>query len=113
MFGVTCDGLVSHPEGVAILLVVLCYGNACNYKISDDSNPSDWNSLRKSSAIFGNVRKMIRHDRTSFGQFFRTFRKKSKIFGKKSEIFSRIQLSYMGSVSYTMLSLCITLESIA
>ena len=27
MLGVTCDGLASHPEGVAILLVASCYGN--------------------------------------------------------------------------------------
>ena len=27
MLGVTCDGLASHPGGVAILLVVSCYGN--------------------------------------------------------------------------------------
>ena len=26
-FEVTCDGLASHPGGVAILLVTLCYGN--------------------------------------------------------------------------------------
>ena len=25
--GEICDGLVSHPGGVAILLVALCYGN--------------------------------------------------------------------------------------
>ena len=27
MLGVTCDGLASHPGGVAILLVASCYGN--------------------------------------------------------------------------------------
>ena len=27
MLGVTCDGLASHPGGVAILLVSSCYGN--------------------------------------------------------------------------------------
>ena len=27
MLGVTCNGLASHPGGVAILLVALCYGN--------------------------------------------------------------------------------------
>ena len=27
MLGVTCDGLTSHPEGVAILLVTSYYGN--------------------------------------------------------------------------------------
>ena len=26
-WGVTCDGLASHPGGVAILLVASCYGN--------------------------------------------------------------------------------------
>ena len=26
-WGVTCDGLASHPGGVAILLVGSCYGN--------------------------------------------------------------------------------------
>ena len=27
MLGVTCNGLASHPGGVAILLVTSCYGN--------------------------------------------------------------------------------------
>ena len=27
MLGVTCDGLASHPGGVAILLVASCYRN--------------------------------------------------------------------------------------
>ena len=27
VLGVTCDGLASHPGGVAILLVASCYGN--------------------------------------------------------------------------------------
>ena len=27
MLGVTCDGLASHPGGVAILLGASCYGN--------------------------------------------------------------------------------------
>ena len=27
MLGVTCDGLASHPGGVAILLVTSCYSN--------------------------------------------------------------------------------------
>ena len=27
MLGVTCNGLASHPVGVAVLLVTSCYGN--------------------------------------------------------------------------------------
>ena len=27
ILGVTCDGLASHPGGVAIFLVASCYGN--------------------------------------------------------------------------------------
>ena len=43
MLGGSCDGLASHPGGVAILLIATCYGNWD--KLRQLCEPGSWLSL--------------------------------------------------------------------
>ena len=61
----------------------------CERNIFDDCSET-FGNLRQSSAIFGDLRKMIGNVRMSFGHCSENFEKSSKIFGKCSEMFGKL-----------------------